>query len=154
VTDNARAREALEAAAAAGVVRPRAYVELARLKLQDALPSVGAGIGDLNQAEFAEIKGLLMTARAQMPAFVSTYFLLARVLERAPSMPTIEDLWPLGESLRLFPQNADLAYKVAALYRKSGYGDQAAAIISRAMGFAESDRDRALLGTFSDARAR
>ena len=154
VADNGRAREALEAATAAGVVRPRAYVELARLRLQTALPGVPAGIGDLNEADFTQIIGLLTTARTQMPSLLSCYFVLERVLEHAPSRPTRQELWPLGEGARLFPQNATLAYKVATLCRNLGYVDDAAAIIDRARGFVDSDKDRALLASFSAEAAR
>jgi len=153
-TDNVRARDALEAAASAGVVRPRAYVELARLRLQAALPGISEGIGDLNEAEFRGVVGLLTTARIQMPSLLGGYFLLARTLEHAPTRPSREDLWPLRQAVRLFPQNAALAYKVATLYRRFGYGDDAAAIVSRAQGFAESDNDRFLLAAFSAEGSR
>ena len=124
--DNLRARNALKAATAAGVVRPRAYVELARLRLEESLPSGQEGIGDLSRDEFAEIVALLNTARLQMPSLRSTYFVLARAFEHAPSKPTLGDLWPLSEGVRLFPQNSNLAYSVATLYRRLGYADEAA----------------------------
>ena len=153
VSDNARAREALEAAAAAGVARPLAYVELARLRLQNALPAMPAGIGDLKEPDFAELLGLLTTARMQMPSLLSGYVVLAHVLEHAPSTPTLEQLLPLGEGTRLFPQETALACRAAALYRKSGYAEEAAAIVARARGFARSERDRAQLAAVS-AEAR
>ena len=149
VADNARAREALEAAAAAGVVRPLAYVELARLRLQNALPAFPAGFGDLREPEFTELVGLLTTARMQMPSLLSSYMVLARVLEHAPSVPTLEQLLPLGEGARLFPQETALACRAAALYRKSGFERQAASIVDRARGFARSERDRVQLAAVS-----
>jgi hypothetical protein len=152
VSDNARAREALEAAAAAGVVRPLAYVELARLRLQNALPAFPAGIGDLKEPEFAELVGLLTTARMQMPSLLSGYTVLARVLEHAPSTPTLEQLLPLGEGARLFPQETALACRAATLYRKSGYESEAVSILDRARGFARSDRDRAQLAAVSSGK--
>ncbi len=143
--DNLRARNALKAATAAGVVRPRAYVELARLRLEESLPSDQEGIGDLSRDEFAEIVALLNTARLQMPSLRSTYFVLARAFEHAPSKPTLGDLWPLSEGVRLFPQNSNLAYSVATLYRRLGYTDEAASMAHRAIAFAETDGDRSLL---------
>jgi hypothetical protein len=148
VGDNGRARSALEGAADAGVVRPGAYVELARLRLENALPAVQGGIGDLSEAEFTAILGLLTTARTQMPALADCYFVFARALEHAPTRPRRADLLPLDEALRLLPRNAALAYKVATLYRKLGYPADAAAVVRRAMGFAESEKERALLGGF------
>ena len=149
VSDNARAREALDAAAAAGVVRPLAYVELARLRLQNALPAFPAGIGDLKEPEFTELVGLLTTARMQMPSLLSGYAVLARVLEHAPSNPTLEQLLPLGDGARLFPRETALACKAAALYRKSGYEREAVSIVERARAFARTDRDRAQLAAVS-----
>ena len=139
------AREALESATKAGVVRPRAYVELARLQLDAALPSVKSGIGDLSEADFTSILGLLTTAREQMPSLLPAYQVLAKAFEHAPATPARADLGSLDEALRLFPRDAALAYKVAILYRTFGYGDEATAIVDRAFAFAENDEARALL---------
>ena len=154
IGDGYRARQALEAATAAGVIRPRAYVELARLRLDASLPSNQQGLGDLSDAEFAEIVGLLTTARIQMPAMPSCYRLLAQALEHAPAKPAREELRDLDEALRLFPQDAALAYQVADLYKKLGNPAEAAAIIARAMGFAESDGERELLSSFMAKKTR
>jgi tetratricopeptide (TPR) repeat protein len=154
VGDAVRARDALERATKAGVVRPRAYVELARMRLEDSLPSVQAGIGDLNEADFAEITGLLTTARVQMPSLTATYDLLARVLEHAPKRPDREQIRPLEEAMDLFPQNAALAYKLANLYGDLGLHGEAAAVIDRAMKFSDSDQSRAVLAEFLDKKAR
>ena len=123
-------------------------MELARLRLDEALPSVQQGVGDLDRAEYAAITGLLTTARVQMPSLLATYDVLARVLEHAPSRPTREELRPLEEALENFPQNAPLAYKVANLFREVGYGDEAAAIVTRASRFSDSDESRSLLAEF------
>jgi tetratricopeptide (TPR) repeat protein len=153
VGDDARARDALERATGAGVVRPRAYVELARMLLEDALPSVQEGIGDLGEPEFEEITGLLTTARVQMPSLLATYDLLARVLEHAPKKPDREHIRPLEEAIGLFPQNAALAYKLANIYRGSGFADEANAVIDRAMRFSNSEQGRALLAEFRARKA-
>jgi tetratricopeptide (TPR) repeat protein len=154
VGDTVRARDALESATAAGVARPRAYVELARLRLDEALPSAQQGIGDLDRPEFTAIVSLLTTARVQMPSLLATYDVLARTLEHAPSRPTREDLRPLEEALELFPQNAPLAYKVANLLRDDGYADEAASVVERATRFSDSDQSRALLADFLAKKAR
>jgi hypothetical protein len=80
-----------------------------------------------------------------MPSLPSTYTLLARLLEHGPSTPSHEDLRVLGDAIHLFPQNAALVYKVATLYGKSGYPGEAAALVQWALGFAQSEHDRALL---------
>ena len=137
------ARKALEAATAAGVVRPRAYVELARLRLEAALPYAEHGIGDLREADYSAIRQLLTIARMQMPSLLRCYQVMARVLEHAPKVPTREELAVLGEAVRLFPRNAAFACKVAMLYEQCGYPDEARAIIERARQFAESADARA-----------
>ena len=147
------ARAALEAAAREGVVRPRAYVELARLRLKRALPSVQQGVGDLGEADYEEILGFLQTARRQMPALEGGYTLLARVLEHAPARPSGAEVAVLDGALALFPQDAQLAYEVATLHGRLGEAGRAAAIISRAKGFAESDQARTLLSSFPASAA-
>ena len=146
--DMQRARDALGSAVGAGVARPRAYLELARLRLGDALPLVEQGIGDLGEADYAEILSLVARARAQQPSLVGAYQLLARAMEHAPRKPGLGDLAVLEEGLRLFPRNASLAYKVATLYRRFGYPDAAESVITRALRLADTDEARARLAAF------
>jgi hypothetical protein len=146
--DTARAREALETATGAGVVRPRAYLELARLRLEDALPSAGQGIGDLGEKEYAEIVRLLTVARLQLPSLIGCYQTLAKAMEHAPHKPSRLEMADLDAGLRLFPRNAPLAYRVATLYKGLGYPDEAKGVIDRAMAFAETDDARTRLTAF------
>jgi len=143
--DTLRARQALRAAAEAGVVRPRAYVELARLRLEESLPSAQEGIGDLSTEEYSEVTALLTTARMQMPSLRTSYSLMSRTLGHAPSRPSLDDLETLAEGTRSFPQDAILAYTVATLYKRLGYREEAIALVRRALAFAESDSARRLL---------
>ncbi len=154
VGDDVRARDALERATKAGVLRPRAYVELARMRLDDSLPSVQEGIGDLSEEDYSEITGLLMTARVQMPSLLATYDVLARALEHAPKKPDWEHIRPLEEAVDLFPHNAALAHKLANLYRDLGLADEAQAVINRAMKFSDSEQSRAILAEFLAKRAK
>jgi hypothetical protein len=142
---------ALEEATKAGVVRPRAYVELARLHLDRALPSVQHGIGDLSDNDYTEILDILQTARQQMPALEGSYTLLARVLEHAPARPLGAEVAVLDNALALFPQDAQLAYAVATLHRRMGELERATAIIGRATRFSETEQARRLLASFSGA---
>jgi tetratricopeptide (TPR) repeat protein len=148
--EDGRARKALEAATDAGIVRPRAYVELGRLRLTNALPEVMHGTGDLNPAEFGDILALLETARRQMPALPSSYNVLARTLRHAPEKLTRADLAFLREAINSFPYNAALAGNVASLYREAGFPAEATAIIERAMAFSDSAAARVQLSGFSD----
>jgi NAD(P)-dependent dehydrogenase (short-subunit alcohol dehydrogenase family) len=45
-------------------------------------------------------------------------------------------------------KGAALAYKVATLYRRFGYSDEARALAERAITFTESDQERSLLSVF------
>ena len=124
--DKERAREALEVATSARIIRPRAYVELARIKLNALVTSITPHFGDLSDANYAEIMDLLSTARRQMPGFLLTYKIIVEALEHAPTKPTLQDLAPLEEAVHLFPREADLLRRVTALYDVLGYSEKSA----------------------------
>jgi hypothetical protein len=146
------AREALESATARGVVRPRAYVELARLRLEMALPYAEKGFGDLREADYNAIRQLLTIARMQMPSLLRSYQLMVHLLEHAPRTPSRQELAVLDEAVRRFPRNTALACKVATLFQQCGYPDDARAIIERAKPFAESADARTQLSGFASQR--
>jgi hypothetical protein len=148
VGDLKRGREALESATGSGVVRARAYLELARLRLGDSLPYEEQGLGDLVPKDYEQIVRLLATAREQMPALVGSYLLLARAIEHGPGNPSAADLEVLDQAVGLFPRNASLAYTVATLYKRLGHPAKAEAVIARALPVAETDEDRARLAAF------
>ena len=145
--DKAGAREALERAAAAGVERPRAYVELARLHLEAALPY---GEGRLSDDELVDVIGLLGTARRQMPSLQATYLVLARALAHAPAVPTRAELQPLGDAVALYPADVPFAHQVAALYAGYGFRQEAQAIVGRSLKFAGSEAERSFLTSVVD----
>jgi len=148
VGDFTRGREALESATAAGVVRARAYLELARLKLGDSLPFSEQGIGDLGEADYDRVVALLKTSRDQAPSLVGSYQLLAKAMEHAPKIPALGDMAVLEKAVALFPGNASLAYKVATLYKRFGYPERAQAVIAGALPMAATNEDRARLAEF------
>jgi hypothetical protein len=145
--DKAGAREALERATAAGVERPRAYVELARLRLEAALPH---GEGRLSHDDLVDILGLLGTARRQMPSLQATYTVLARTLAHAPAVPTRAELQPLGDAVALYPADVPFAHQVAALYAVDGFRAEAAAIVDRTLKFAGTEAERSFLTSVVD----
>ncbi len=148
VGDMKRARETLEDATGAGVVRPRAYVELARIRLRDALPFAEQGIGDLGEKDYQEILRLLRAAERQMPDLLAIYQLRAHAMEHAPATPGLAEMAGLEKAVGLFPRNARLAYKIATLYKRFGYPDAASRVISRSLAVAEDTESRTLLGSF------
>ena len=143
--DDARAESLLAAATTAGVVRPRAYLALARLRYQDALPYPAKGIGDLGAEDYASLLNLLATARAQMPALLEADQLTMEVLEHAPALPTRERLAVLPEILQAFPRDPNLVNAAAHLYQRSGFAAEAAAIRAKGLALAETDEARAIL---------
>jgi len=145
--DKAGAREALERATAAGVERPRAYVELARLRLEAALPH---GQGSLSYDELVDVLGLLGTARRQMPSLQATYLVLARALAHTPTVPTRAELQPLGDAVALYPADVPFAHQVAALYAGYGFRPEAEAIVGRTLKFADSEAERSFLTSVVD----
>jgi hypothetical protein len=148
IGDAVAARAALEAATAAGVVRPKAYLELARLRLGASRWDGAQGAGESGEDDFEEIWRLTAAARRQMPSLLGCYQMMIRLFERAPRTPTHEELAVLGEAVQRFPRNAAFICQVATLYRHCGYPDDARAIIERAKGLAESPDTRAILAGF------
>ena len=148
VGDGASARDALEAAARAGVVRPQAYLTLARLRLEDALPWPESGIGDLSGPEFASLLALIRTAQAQDPSLAASYELEARLLEHGPVLASAGELGLLERRLGLFPRDARLAYQVATVFRRMGEGREARVIAGRSLALADTPEGAALLRSF------
>jgi len=137
-----KALETLTAATQAGVVRPRAYIELARLKLH---ASIDNGRFSLSDSEFSQINELLSIAQIQMPGLISIYNVMALVLKHAPKPPTLEELNKLRQAVDLFPSDSTFAYKVATIYRQYGYIEEAAAVVKHGLDFADTESARTLL---------
>lgn len=147
--DEAAAREALQSSIDHRIVRPKAYVELARLHFRSALPSSPRGLGDLKPADFAAIITLLATAQRQMPEFLSTYKVWVEVLQHAPTLPSEADLGVLEDAARRFPQEIGLVLKIANTYKNFGYKTVAMKVVNGARQMAISEDDRRLLAEFS-----
>jgi len=124
------ARTYLEAAAEGAVVRPRVYLELARLRLGQELAT--ARDEKLSRAEAMGLLALLSTARNQAPALEGVYGLTAEIWEQCADAPEADDRAVLAEGLRLFPRSAELAYRTAKLYLREGRKAEAATIVETA----------------------
>ena len=114
-----RARELLEPAVKAGVRRPSAYVELARLRLAEATAKPSAN-GKLGAAQVGAVLTPLFEARKQTPALPETYELIAAAWSQSAAAPTPENLAVLDEGIRTFPRNSALLYSAAQLYHQAG----------------------------------
>jgi hypothetical protein len=152
-----RGRRLLEAAARAEVVRPRAYLQLARLQLDDALaaragpgpnirPDTGTG---LTETDLAAILQPLATARRQPPPQFEWYEILTSAWRHAAASPPPTQLAVLDEGVRLFPTRSAWLLEVAQLKRRSGQTTEAAAIAEFGM---RTARDPALREAFAAFR--
>lgn len=122
--DAVRARKFIEAATTAKVVRPRAYLELARYRYTDALAKPAAGAQFSGEQAGAIIAPLLL-ARPQSPPLPEVYELMADTWARSAVRPKREDIVYLVEGVRLFPGRLKLLYLAAGLSSQAGAPDVA-----------------------------
>jgi hypothetical protein len=127
-----RARELLELSVKAGVKRPTAHVELARLRLAAA----GAGGTKLTVAQMGLVLTPLFEARKLPPPLPETYELIAAAWAQSAVAPKPENLAVLDEGIRAFPRNSDLLYRSAQLYRQAGVQATATSIAKLGLRFA------------------
>jgi hypothetical protein len=146
------ARELLEAAAKQQVVRPRVYLELARLRWAAAREQPAAG-GKLSAAQVAEIVAPLAIARRQLPLSPEVFELFTEVWASCLVAPQADDFAVLREGVSLFPTRTELLYRVASLYAANGRVDEASKLIgaglSTAQNTAASERLRELQSTLA-----
>ena len=148
--DNARARKFLEAAAGAKAVRPRAYLELARLRLADAMAQPAAS-GQLSVEQTAAVLQPLFTARAQPPPLPEIYETIAEAWSACSVTAGAPHLAVIDEGVRLFPRNVGLVYQDAALKVRAGLVAEADALINLGLRVAP---DSAARGRFEALKAK
>jgi hypothetical protein len=129
VGDDRQAREYLETAVAKKVRRPRAYVELARIRLNDAVNRPSGAHGRLGRAQVDSIIGLLQAARSLNPPQADGFLLAAKTWEAADFVPSPADLKLLDEGLHYFPREGRLLLGTAQLYAAAGLRSRAVAIL-------------------------
>lgn len=127
--DPDKAKRLLEAAAAAHVVRPRAYLELARLRLADGLARPQGRAGTLSVRQTANVLDPLFTAHGQPPPLPEVYEMISAAWSRCEATPSAANLAVLDEGVRRYPRHAALVYGDAALKAKAGQVAEAAALI-------------------------
>ena len=139
-----RALGLLEPAAAARVPRPRAYVELARLRL-------AATTGKLDAGQLASVLEPLFAARAQLPPQLDVFLLGAEAWSRAAVTPAAKHLALLNEGLALFPLSGELLWRSANVYAQFGYRTEA---MSLAQLGCQVARNETMRGRFAQLRDR
>lgn len=138
--DTARARKFLQAAVHAKAVRPRAYLELARIHFDEANSAPAAG--PWSAAQINAIIEPLSAARTQPGANADVYELMLLTWLRTPTVPTLEQLKIADEGVQRFPRNPNLIYGAAVLMQRAGRISDAAMIIRHGLAVARSEEVR------------
>lgn len=129
VGENARARKLLEVSVARGTVRPRAGLELARLRLVEGLAAPKGAEGKLSGEQVARVLDPLFTARDQPPALPEIYELMAEAWAASAFTPTAAHLAAIEQGVKLFPRDATLVYRAAELRGKNGFPTEAHGLV-------------------------
>jgi len=146
VGQDLQARGFLEAAVQAGVARPRADAELARIRLSAALAEPGNG-GKLDAGQVASVLNLLKPLRSQPPPQFATYMLSALTWAHASIAPGPADLAMLEEGIYYFPDDPRLILAVARVEAQAGRRNVLMALLDRGLQKVTDPAARKLLGT-------
>lgn len=149
-----RARKFLEAAATAKVERPRAYLELARLRLDEVREKPAAADDKLSEAQVARVLEPLLTARKQRPPMASVYGLIADVWSRSARAPTREEFNVVLEGVQTFPRSAPLVLQVTMLAAQQNYAKEALILAKHGLRIAHDPADRARFEMLANAVTR
>ena len=131
--NEAGAREFLEPAVAAGVVRPRAYYELARLRFAD----LQQGRPEKQRFSFTELAPVfhpLQRAITQAPPLPEVFVLLAEAWVRCEIPPHAGELAELATGGRLFGRRPAVAYPLALALARHGKKAEAAVVLDACLG--------------------
>ncbi len=141
---DARARKFLEAAAAAKVNRARAYVELARLRLDEARAGAKDGKVQLTVEQVGAVLTPLFTARQQPPPMAEVYSLIAETWAVSALPPQEEHLAVVLEGVVRFPRDMPLLLQATLLAAKRGFFERARELSQRGTKLAREpgDKDR------------
>lgn len=142
-----KARALLEAAAAGKVVRPRAYVVLARLRLHEAQAHPEGAGGKNSARQTAGVLEPLFVAHGQPPALPELYELIAEAWSQSEVTPSAAQLAVLHEGVRLYPRNFSLILGTAALNAMTGRVAEAEALIRLGLRVTTDPGQRAKLET-------
>ena len=141
--NDAGARGFLEAAAAGGMVRPRAWFELARLRFAECRAHPAAADGKLSVEQASDVLAPLFRARSQLPPLATVYELIASVWLDCEIKPSRGHLAVLDEGVHLFPRRVELVYRAAELYAQNGFAPEAATLVELGRQIAPDDATRA-----------
>ncbi len=120
-----------DAAARASALRPRAWYELARLRLAALSAAAPAPPNSgLTVAQADTVLTPLAAARGLEPPLPEVYELIADVWAASAQPPTRAQLAVLEEGVRFFPRRSDLVHRTAELNLRHGFTDTARWLIT------------------------
>ncbi|MSU47494.1 MAG: hypothetical protein EXS37_00100 [Opitutus sp.] len=139
-----RARKFLEAAASANVQRARAYLELARLRLDEVRTKARGAGGQLDADQMSRVLTPLFTARKLPPPMADVYGLIAETWSLSAAKPEAEHLAVVIEGVRMFPRDTALLMHATLLAAKRGFPVEAKALAERGVKVSKEagDQDR------------
>ncbi len=132
----------LEPAIALGVVRPRAYYELARLRFAE----LRRGASETKVFSFAELAPIIQPLRQalmQAPPLPEIFGLLGEAWARCELPPNAAELVELENGARLFARRPAVGYAIARALARHGKSAEAAALLAATAGYATDESMRA-----------
>lgn len=146
-----RARKFLEASASK-TDRPSVLIDLAKLRLDDAVANPGGADKKISDAQLASVLNPLIATRSRPPVSPYVYELIASAWLVAELKPKPEEhLIVLTEGLKTYPRHAGLFYKAALLYAHIGNANIARALVAQGLRISTDDADRA---RFNELKAK
>ncbi|MBI4622387.1 MAG: hypothetical protein HY736_04080 [Verrucomicrobia bacterium] len=136
------AREFLEPAIAAGVVRPRAYHEVARLRFAD----LRRGVPETKLFSFTELAPIfypLRRALTQAPPLAEVFVLLAEAWARCEMAPAAAEFAELETGARLFARRPTVGFPIALALARHEKKAEAVAVLDASAGYATDENTRA-----------
>ncbi|HZZ17800.1 MAG TPA: hypothetical protein VFE25_00430, partial [Opitutaceae bacterium] len=124
----------LEAAVAAEVTRPEAYIQLAKLRFLVALEGKPSSHGNLTADQLARVLNLLFVARKRWGLASDGYNLIADAWTASAVRPIPGNLEVLKEGLVLYPFDAALRINAAKCYKFWGYDAEANTLVEAGAG--------------------
>ncbi|MBI5770486.1 MAG: hypothetical protein HZA93_22100 [Verrucomicrobia bacterium] len=140
--NDAGARPHLEAATAGGVVRPRAYFELARIRfaaLRHGTPETKA----FSFTELAPVMQPLQRTLTQAPPLHEAFTLLAEAWARCDIAPSPAEFAELQLGARLFARQPTVGYPTALALARHGRKAEAAAVLEACAPYPADEETRA-----------
>lgn len=139
--NEAGAREFLEPATTGGVLRPRAYYELARLRFTE-LRRDAPATKLFTFTELAPIFQPLRRGLTQAPPLAEIFVLLAEAWAYCESAPNTEEFAEIQTGARLFGGRPPVAYPIALALARHGKKTEATAVLNATADYVMDEETR------------